>query len=93
MPQEHLTLLGHTAGDAGEACTAPGLLGCPHATLRDTRPCLLLLACLHGPLGSAPRQSMCGTVCVGGGGGTGQVGCPSPAHLEVLVVAMTSPRL
>lgn len=28
-----------------------------------------------------------------GGGGTGQVGCPSPAHLEVLVVAMTSPRL
>lgn len=71
MPQEHLTLLGHTAGDAGEACTAPGLLGCPHATLRDTRPCLLLLACLHGPLGSAPRQSMCGTVCVGEGGGDG----------------------
>ena len=59
VPWEHPTLLGHTAGDTGEVRTAPGLLDFPRTTLRDARPCLLLLACLHDPLGSAPRQWVC----------------------------------
>lgn len=45
VSRQHPTLLGHAAGDAGEAHAAPGPLRCPRATPRDTRACLLLLTC------------------------------------------------